>query len=56
MQRAKLNAARMWACVWLLAAPAVVLLEWPEDPHALTAIATPSATTQFDRGHLLMQR
>jgi hypothetical protein len=49
MQRAKLNPTRTWARV---ECPAVVVaLEWLEDPHALTAIATAIAPSQFDRGH-----
>jgi hypothetical protein len=59
MQWAKLTTAWSWARVECPAAAVVVLdvLELPEDPHPLSAIAAPTAPTaasQFDRGNTLI--
>jgi hypothetical protein len=60
MQRAKLNAAWIWARVGCPPAVLLALLEVlevpepPEDPHAASASAIPAAATRFAPGHLVI--
>ena len=50
MQRAKLNAAWVWARVWCPPDVVLELLELPDDPHAAIAIAIPAAAIRFAPG------